>query len=46
MIEEDLREEGSGEWAGGGGGGGGATYGFKVTLERVLNVCRVLNGFA
>ena len=39
MIEEDLREEGSAEWAGGGGGGGGATYIFKVTLKRVLNVC-------
>ena len=39
VIEEDLREEGSAEWAGGGGGGGGATYVFKVTLERVLNLC-------
>ncbi|CAL8300415.1 unnamed protein product [Boreogadus saida] len=30
VIEEELREEGSAEWAGGGGGGGGATYVFKV----------------
>ncbi|CAL8272966.1 unnamed protein product [Merluccius merluccius] len=30
VIEDDLREEGSAEWAGGGGGGGGATYVFKM----------------
>ncbi|KAM3871246.1 tyrosine-protein kinase receptor [Diretmus argenteus] len=30
VIEDDIRGEGSAEWAGGGGGGGGATYIFKM----------------
>ncbi|XP_078145677.1 tyrosine-protein kinase receptor [Centroberyx gerrardi] len=38
VIEDELRGEGSAEWAGGGGGGGGATYIFKVTAKKYTAV--------